>query len=144
MTKAAIYFTKPCLQWSVHIETQLIHPVKFYDGDEPVELHPTLETVPLLNKFVAGLANNTCWVTREWQVDEPLKSGFQPDGITQVTLYRAKHARRTPAEWFRIVFDESQDLCLEVAVLDEALAIELFDAFCCGHLKMRYADPVLA
>lgn len=126
---------------AVRIETTV--PTSPYcDESHPVVLQAaTPEALPLMQTFLSGLSRNTSWTSRESRGTAHIKEGVMPDGVTDVALSHAMNSRRPgPKEWHSILTGD-EDLLLELCVVNETLAHQIFDALLDGSLLLRYADP---
>lgn len=128
-------------QNTVLIETK-VPKSPFHDESHPVILQAlTPESLPLMQTFLSGLSLESSWTSRESQMTAFVKEGVLPDGCTELTLYHAAHNDRPgPSEWYSLFAGEEP--LLEIGVLNETLAHQIFDALLEGSLSLRM-DPEL-
>jgi hypothetical protein len=146
MSHNPIYTVTPLadVPHAVRIETMVPHS-PFYDESHPVILQSTVpETLPLLQAFLSGLSLNTSWMGRESRGTAYIKDGVLPDGRTELALSHAMNSRRpSPTEWYCILSGDEDEL-LELSMVNETLAHQIFDALVAGTLQLRSTnlDPV--
>lgn len=143
MSTNPIYTVTPLadVPHAVRIETK-VPPSPYHDESHPVILQSTApETLPLMQAFLSGLSLNTSWMGRESRGTAYINDGKLPDGRTEVELHHAMNSRRPgPAEWYCIL-SGNEDLLLEMSMVDETLAHQVFDALIAGTLQLRCASP---
>jgi len=128
-------------QHAVRIET-MVPQSPFYDESHPVILQACApEALPLMQAFLSGLSLNTSWMGRESRGTAYIKDGTLPDGHTELSLNHATNSRRpAPTAWYCIL-SGGEDELLEMSMLNETLAHQIFDALAAGTLQLRHADP---
>ena len=106
------------------------------------------DAVPLMQAYLSGLTLDKSWTSRESKGNAWRKTGFLPGGKRQVELNSCVESRRKPKQWFSLLFgipptDETQDFTdlLEVTMLDERLAEQMYDAVIAGTLQIEFALP---
>lgn len=115
----------------------------FYDESHPVILQAcTPEALPLMQAFLSGLSMNTSWMGRESRGTAFIKEGKLPDGRTELSLNHATNSRRpAPTAWYCIL-SGGEDELLEMSMLNETLAHQIYDALAAGTLQLRSDYPV--
>jgi hypothetical protein len=130
-------------QPAVRIETT-VPDSPFCDESQPVVLQADApEALPLMQAFLSGLSNGTSWMRRESRGTAFIKEGTRPDG-TELSLNHATNRRRpAPTAWYCILTGGEDEL-LELSVLNETLAHQIYDALAAGTLQLRSdcPDPV--
>lgn len=128
-------------QPAVRIETK-VPESPFYDESHPVILQSNSpEALPLMQAFLSGLSLNTSWMGRESRGTAFIKEGTLPDGRTELSLNHATNSRRpAPTAWYCIL-SGGEDELLEMSMLNETLAHQVFDALAAGTLQLRSANP---
>lgn len=143
MSTNPVYVVTPLAdtQHAVRIETT-VPPSPFCDESHPVSLHATApEALPLMQAFLSGLSLNASWMGRESRGTAFIKEGTLPDGRTELSLNHATNSRRpAPTAWYCILSGNEDEL-LELSMLNETLAHQIFDALAAGTLQLRHADP---
>jgi len=126
---------------AVRVET-MVPDSPFCDESHPVILQANShEAFSLMQVFLAGLSFNTSWMGRESRGTASIKEGKLPDGRTELSLNHATNSRRpAPTAWYCILSGDEDEL-LEMSMLNETLAHQIFDALAAGTLQLRHADP---
>lgn len=126
---------------AVRIETT-VPQSPFHDESHPVILKATApEALPLMQAFLSGLSLNTSWMGRESRGTAFIKDGKLPDGRTALELCHATNSRRpAPTAWYCILSGDEDEL-LEMSMVNETLAHQVFDALAAGTLQLHHANP---
>lgn len=117
------------------------------DSEDIIIRAVTPEALALMQAYLAGLSLDTSWTAREsggyaWRMEGPV-----PGDSRTVSLYSCCEHRRSPKTWFSLMLstppedpdnDDSEDL-LEITLLDEKLAEQLYQAIVAGTLQVELA-----
>lgn len=105
------------------------------------------EALPLMQAYLSGLGLDTSWTARESGGNAYRMDGLVPGGNRQVSLNSCVEYRRSPKHWSSILLstpaegpdnDDFEDL-LEISLLDEKLAEQLYQAIVAGTLQVEFA-----
>ncbi|WP_434716155.1 hypothetical protein [Paraburkholderia sp. A3RO-2L] len=100
-----------------------------------------------MQTYLSGLSLDSSWTRRESRGTGTWKDGSVPGSVRTVSLYPAHSSKRRPESWFSLLFatppadpenDDFKDL-LEVCVLNERLAEQLYEAVIAGTLQIDFA-----